>query len=57
MRRIESKAALDAKVIDTKTIALFFIHVYIDFMRKSCTLKYSFLFPSVLVLSFIVLVV
>lgn len=59
MRTIESKAALYAKVIDTKTIFLFFIYVYIEFMnvyiylRKSFTLNYSFLCPSVLVLSFI----
>lgn len=32
MRTTESKAALYAKVIDTKTIVLFFIHIYIDFM-------------------------
>lgn len=31
MRTTESKAALYVKVIDTKTIVLFFIHIYIDF--------------------------
>lgn len=32
MRTTESKAALYVKVIDTKTIVLFFIHIYADFM-------------------------